>query len=229
MDNLFEILVPIVFAAIYFFGNMLSGKSDDTSESTPRRDEDPDAAERQRRIQEEIRRKIMQRRNEGEGAPPHSMPAPDLSRRMEQKPDAPVERRREIREQQKSSPASTKSQPESPAEAAFDWDTSDNAYADGMQAQLQQIEATKRRAEKLKKQAAAQSSGSAGASSRRTDTPRRHERASQSRARSRAARRPVRSTLRDPATARAAFIYSEVLGTPVSQRKVSSVPGLSQS
>ena len=86
MDNLFEIIVPLIFAAIYFFGNMLSGKSDDASAPAPRREEDPDAVERQRRIQEEIRRKIMERRNaEGQGASPASEPASEVDRSLRER------------------------------------------------------------------------------------------------------------------------------------------------
>ena len=65
MDNILEILIPLVFAGIYFFGNMFSGKSDgDSAPSIPgsRQEEDTDVIERQRKIQEEIRRKIAQRR-----------------------------------------------------------------------------------------------------------------------------------------------------------------------
>ena len=56
MDNILEILIPLIFAGIYFFGNMFSGKSD--GDSAPvfsgRLEEDPDVIERQRKIQEEI-------------------------------------------------------------------------------------------------------------------------------------------------------------------------------
>jgi hypothetical protein len=67
MDNILEILIPLIFAGIYFFGNMFSGKSDgDSTPSIPggHQEEDPDVIERQRKIQEEIRRKIAERRGE---------------------------------------------------------------------------------------------------------------------------------------------------------------------
>ena len=83
MDNILEILIPLIFAVIYFFGNMFSGKSDgDSAPSIPggRQDEDPDVIERQRKIQEEIRRKIAERRGgEDSRSPldaPSSSPAP---------------------------------------------------------------------------------------------------------------------------------------------------------
>lgn len=200
MDNLFEILVPIIFAAIYFFGNMLSGKSGDDSAPAgpPRRDEDPDVVERQRRIQEEIRRKIMERRGQaGEGRP---------------EPQASAGASRTAR-----SEPSYQSRP-----APDHLPHSENTYATSMQERLQQIEATKRQAEKLQKQAAARTrqvadriGETAYASTARPSARRHHLGGS------------VRSSLRDPAAARAAFIYGEVLGVPVSQKKVSTVPGLS--
>lgn len=209
MDNLLEYIIPVIFAAIYFFGNMLSKNSDDEAEpKRPLVEEDPDVAERQRRIQEEIRRKIMERRNatgsSGEGGrdsrpEPAERPRPELAERTWHHPEqVKGEHGRDFR----SEPAErTRPEPVS----SFDHD---------LQAKLEQIEATKRRAEKLKKQAHASSAQassvqSADAPSRRTSL-----------------RGPVRSTLRDPAAARAAFIYGEVLGPPVSQRKSQTVPGL---
>ena len=87
-----------------------------------------------------------------------------------------------------------------------------------MQARLQQIEATKRQAEKLKQQA-----GMVGTEKVGTAAPSRPQ---TTRQRS-IFRGPVRASLTDPAAARAAFVYAEVLGQPVSQRKSPSVPGLS--
>jgi hypothetical protein len=85
-----------------------------------------------------------------------------------------------------------------------------------MQERLEQIEATKRRAEKLKREA---------------DAARKQTKDTRSKTDSRKGRRylggPIRESLQDPAAARVAFIYGEVLGRPVSQRKeASSVPGL---
>jgi hypothetical protein len=214
MDNLFEYIVPIIFAAIYFIGNMLSKKSDDDSapSDTPRRGaaEDPDAVERQRRIQEEIRRKIMERRRATE-----SGNASETAPRQESSADANLRERRAVAEQRRqqshpesSIPNSSSRIPHPVAQA--------NAFGDDMQAKLEQIEATKRRAEKLKKQAAA---------SQRTNPAQNAGRSGNAK-RARPIRGSVRSSLRDPVAARAAFIYGEVLGTPVSEKKASSVPGL---
>lgn len=235
--DIFEIIIPLIIAAIYFFGNMFSGKSED--ESAPKggsrrrnEDQDADAIERQRRIQEEIRRKIMERRQEAKGASgapaPSSAPAqnqPSTSysegpadRELRERREVVQRRRAEREQEEQGSAGASRTAPaeHSPqeSEAAFSWDTSDNAYESQMQERLQQIEATKRRAEQLKQQV-----GQAGAPASR--------RPQSSTSSPRLFRSSVRSSLSDPAAARAAFIYAEVLGQPISQRKTPTVPGLS--
>ena len=228
MDNLLEIIIPLIFAAIYFFGNMASGKDDAGSkpDSAPGRQSeggDMDAAERQRRIQEEIRRKIMERRRAAQGPSDR-----ELRERGEAVRERRAERERERREVQApfeaaspsaTSPSAEVQEPESP-EAAFTWGSSENAYESEMQARLREIEATKRRAEQLKQQAGLSPTAPQTASSHTG----RSERSSPHRG---LLRGPARASLRDPAAARAAFIYAEVLGQPISQRKTPSVPGLS--
>lgn len=219
MDNLLEILVPVLFAAIYFFGNMFSKKSeDDVAPGAPSRGEDPEAAERQRRIQEEIRRKIMERRNAtGGGASDSSRgrSSPELSRQGQPQP---LESARQERHHETQTSSSTPYAPR-PAPAA--------PYQTQMQDRLKKIEATRRQAEKLQKQAGSSRSAT-GVQAREIGD---HIGRSAG-ARTSGHRRPrfggsVRSTLRDPAAARTAFIYAEVLGPPVSQKKASTVPGLS--
>ena len=170
MDNILEILIPLIFAAIYFFGNMFSGKSDgDSAPSIPggRQEEDPDVIERQRRIQDmrEIRRRIAERRGGEDSRSPLDAPS------QSQPPPA--------------------------------------TYESQMQERLQRIEATERRAEKLKQQVRITQTNSTFA-----QNP------------SRISRGSARATLRDPSAARAAFIYGEILGQPISQRKTQSIPGL---
>ena len=117
MDNILEILIPLIFAAIYFFGNMFSGKSDgDSAPSIPggRQEEYPDVIERQRKIQEEIRRKIAERRGGEDSRSP--LDAPSYS------------------------PAPSQTQPPLAT------------YESQIQERLKRIEATNRRAEKLKEQ-----------------------------------------------------------------------------
>ena len=87
MDNILEILIPLIFAGIYFFGNIFSGKSDvDSAPSTPgsRQEDDPDVIERQRKIQEEIRRKIAQRRDGEDSRSPLDAPSSSSKPRQSQ-------------------------------------------------------------------------------------------------------------------------------------------------
>ena len=173
MDNILEILIPLIFAAIYFFGNMFSGKSDgDSAPSIPggRQEEDPDVIERQRKIQEEIRRKIAERRGGEDSRSP--LDAPSYS------------------------PAPSQTQPPLAT------------YESQIQERLKRIEATKRRAEKLKEQVHITQNSSTFA----------HKP-------SRVGRGSARANLRDSSTARTAFIYGEILGQPISQRWNETIPG----
>ncbi|HKK18917.1 MAG TPA: hypothetical protein VJ952_09590 [Opitutales bacterium] len=224
MDNFLEILIPLIFAAIYFFGNMFSGKSKEEEESPPglprsrdSEDEEAEAVERQRRIQEEIRRKIMERRRASEGG--QSAPAVPIGqelRERRQEVEAPRAAREEAREEASAYSTPPHEAESKPASPTFTWDESDNAYDDTLQARLRRIEKTKREAEKLRKQAAKRSriSDDGGEKRRQQNTGGYFT-------------GTVRGSLRDPQAARVAFVYGEVLGRPISLRKgASSVPGL---
>ena len=174
MDNILEILIPLIFAGIYFFGNMFSGKSDgDSAPSIPggRQDEDPDVIERQRKIQEEIRRKIAERRGGEDSRSPLDAPS--------------------------SSPAPSQAQPPLAT------------YESQIQERLKRIEATKRRAEKLKEQV----HNTKNNITLEQNLPR-------------SVRGSARATLRYTSAARTAFIYSEILGQPISQKRNETIPGL---
>jgi hypothetical protein len=239
--DIFEILVPLIFAAIYFFGNMFSKGSgeNDAPRQEPRRrkGEDPEAAGRQRDIREEIRRKIMERRQaeQGEGSQQSSR---EVASRDESNADRQLRERRAAAEQRRQqndpevhmpesvpaesypasrSPEPTAAKPETrSSDGSFSWDTSDDIYGDEMRERLKKIEATKRQAERLKKQAEArrrpheQSKSTAGPGSGALFQG------------------SVIENLRSANAARAAFIYGEVLGPPISQRKAQSIPGLEQ-
>ena len=71
MEDLFEILIPLVIAGVYFFGNMLSKKSgDEFEEGLPMpRTREPEETEQQRQVREEIRRKIEDRKREAPATP----------------------------------------------------------------------------------------------------------------------------------------------------------------
>lgn len=234
--DIFEILVPLIFAAIYFFGNMFSKKEEDDASSPaprPRKGEDPEAVERQRRIQDEIRRKIMERREAEQGEASGS-PIPTPARHGESDADRQLRERRAAAEQRRQpEPAPGVSRDASASRGqgsdaakretvldsgnsnpTFSWDQSDDIYDTEMKARLKKIEATKRQAKKLQNQAAAKrghESQAKTASHRRKGT---------------LFQGSVIENLRSPNAARTAFIYGEVLGPPVSRRKAETVPGL---
>jgi len=212
MDGLEDILKTIgtiVFVAIYFFGNLFFKSKDEDEQRPPtlprQRGEEDGAAERQRQIQEAIRRKIMERRQAAGGATP---PQPVAQHREQHKQVA--ERQKETYQR---APHVEATPHETATDERFSWDESDNVYEQQMQARLQQIEVTKRRAEALKRQAAA-SSQSSETAERRQSTVRGGLRSGS-----------VRSVLRNPDAARTAFVYGEVLGKPVGMRESGSGVG----
>ncbi|WP_269523920.1 hypothetical protein [Coraliomargarita parva] len=224
MDNLLEFIIPLIVAGVYFFINFLSNRASGGEEDPRRRGRggvDPDVLERQRRIQEEIRRKIMERRQAASGAetPPVATEAAPRAEELRQR-RAEIEHRRELRERQKAVRERARGTVEAPhgqpAHAGPDPVSPTFAYEQNMQAQLERIEETKRRAAALKKQANAAGVKVRGA---RTHTARSEGRGILS--------GPIRENLSDPQAARAAFLYGEVLGRPLSLRKGGSeVPGL---
>lgn len=237
MENIFEILVPLLIAAVYFFGNMFSGNSQQDEQQPPalprqrsrpgEEAEELDALERQRRIQAEIRRKIMERRLSAGSETPQA--APVVPEMQERRNDASPSR--QTRQAQKQTPETvhkTREMQTSRQEVtrdarddsyqttppAFSWDESDNVYDSGIETQLERIQATRRQAEKLQQQAAKgrKAATSAVATSARAGT---------------CLSGSVRQSLKNPQAARVAIIYGEVLGPPIALRQgPGSVPGL---
>lgn len=222
MDNILEILVPLIFAAIYFFGNMF-GKSKEEGDASPVRPErrpagDEEAAERQRNIQEEIRRKIMERRRaSGNADRPELAPASRPRSQPQKQMREVVHTNRDSEHGRAGQPPPLMSPPpkatQQSEDSAFSWDKSDDAYDQQMQTQLKRIEETKRQAAKLKKQVSDQT-GKAEPTKNQSKSGGYFKGS-------------VRKSLQDPRAARAAFIYGEVLGRPISLKKgTSEVPGL---
>jgi len=205
LEEIIKVIGGIIFAAIYLFGGQIFKSKDDEERPTslPRQNGDEDTADdyeaRQRQIQEAIRRKILERRQAAGSAP--TRPEPVAAQREQRK--EVVERQKQTQQQ---FPHVEQVPGPVPVDSPFSWDASDNAYAQQMDERLQAIEATKRRAEALKHQAGLRASSS-GAS-----------RVAKRRVRGGVLSGSVRSTLCDPTAARAAFIYGEVLGKPVSVR-----------
>lgn len=210
LEDILKLVFSLVFAAIYFFGGqMFKGNKEDESprsESLRKSGQDnrePDEHEaRQQEIREAIRRKIMERRSKNAGS--ESVFEESIAQSQEpSKNDS-----KSFKEMASRLPEANKSvQEAAKADAGFSWDASDNVYERQMQERLQQIEATRRRAEALKRKVG------------RIDLSTRDDGASSKGSTSETLLSvPVRSAFSNPRVARAAFIYSEVLGKPLSLR-----------
>jgi hypothetical protein len=219
MDNLLEILVPLIFAAIYFFGNMFSSKSEKEERPparAPSAPADTDVDERQ--IQEQIRRKIMARRQaatDESGAPAQQMRGQAL-REGRKAVEARLGQRKATREQHKETREAKAAhfEPTPEAQAApggFSWDESDNAYEQNIEEQMRRIEETKRRAEALRSRNRPAGRGISESSVGSPD-------ARQSAPAGGLLSGSVRQVLSNPVAARSAFIYGEVLGRPIGLR-----------
>lgn len=217
-----EWIVPVIIAVIYLFGNIFSKRGEDASEQ-PRRpaaplsgSPEPDAEERQRRVQEEIRRKIMERRQATSGSAPPPMVVKEEWRRQSEEIESRPEPLRPVSVPpvpMRAEPLREVVVPE--GSAVFSWDASDNVYQKNIEERLRKIEATKAQAARLSQEASL-TRGTFPAARKSSDTRRKIARVGS-----------VRETLTDPAAARTAFIFGEVMGPPVALRKgESEVPGL---
>jgi hypothetical protein len=206
MEDLFDIIIPAVVMAVYFFGNLLSKKSKDGEGQEPNRNEPELTGDSEyiRRVRDEIRRKVEARRND-----------PPESERREQYPVEPALGRRKStsehvhqRRQRTSAPVP---QPEVIA-------PTQNAYQNQMKARLAKLKKTQREAAALRDQALKNASSKTQKQSAVVRTKRF------------GLNGPVRANLKDVGAARTAFIYGEVLGSPVGLRKdtSNSVPGLAK-
>ena len=204
MESIFEILVPLVIAFAYFLNNVLR-KSKDSEEPPPIDQEEwgeepPDfypSDEPPRRQPAEGGRIVR-----SADQPPAFIPIMGPGAQQQATP-AGYERQ----------PAGNLSGPSDPdVPPAFPWESSEDFYQAAMQAKLEKIESTRATAEELRQH------GSETNKKKSSNTPTRQQ--------SRIPRENIRNTLADPKAARLAFIYSEVFGPPVSQKKSSSVPGL---
>lgn len=196
MENLLEIIFPLIVAAVYFFSNMFGKREDDGGQPgrPVNRDLDSEEAERQRQIREEIRRKILERQQK-----PKAPEAPAVPAGV----DA-VEQPRSVTPPPMPKVRTAETGTRAEAEPTFRWEQpATDVYAVQMAQQLQQIEATKRAAERLKVANTVEVDPVAG------------KRSGGSRV---CVDLPIKASLRDPAAARRAFIYSEVLGKPVGAR-----------
>lgn len=215
MDSLLEVVIFIVVGIVYTLWNFITNREDNEpgSSAAPHRERepsnrDPEFKERQRRIQEEIRRKIEERRGGSAASrtppPIRQQQAPVSRRDLETPPPVPT-----VSLEKEEKPELQHND--------FSWDVSDNVYATQMEERLREIEKTKQRAAAMKHQVK-ERGVEASAQRRRGSRPRSGGLGAA----------PVRETLTGSKAARAALVYAEVLGQPVALRKSSShLPGLS--
>ena len=210
LEDILKLVFSLVFGAIYLFGSQIfKGNKEDNSQrpensrKTGEDDQEVDEQEaRQREIREAIRRKILERRSKKD----ESVPA--FEEPLAQSQEHLSEDSRTFKGMESSAAdASEPVQKTAKADESFSWDVSDNIYEKQMQERLQQIEVTKRKAEVLK-----QKVGKINLPSVEIDS-------SEKTILKGLPSGSVRSTLRGPRVARAAFVYSEVLGKPLSLRR----------
>lgn len=215
MEDILQVIFTIVAGLFWLFGGTLFKKRETDDESSPpassrrrnQRQEDSqnDSEARQREIRESILRKIEERRQQSRPEPvlvPE--PKPHYHERQQTEPQKKVSDPTVYRESAK----------DETAEAAFSWDAS-NEYEQKMQKRLQEIEATKRKAEALKTQLRQTTENHFDTDSKK-DTTQNISLSVGS----------VHSALKNARNVRAAFVYGEILGKPVSLRS-SSEGGLS--
>ncbi len=215
LENLGLVIVLTITALSFLRGMFRAGQSDETGPVAPRSrmegEEDPEAAERTRRIQEEIRRKIAERhgrtvvaeeRREPETAraepppllPPTRVPPVDpfggSMRKILRKIEEAAEQRRE-------------SVPESfePAESAV------LRRQRELEEQLRAAEAQRAEARRRAQEITAREIGAPGV-----------QKAAWASASVRTGGAGVREELKDPRALRRAFVLREVLGPPVGLR-----------
>ena len=187
MNDILEVLFTIVIAFFWLFGGHFFKNRDDSTSDRP------DRSRRDKKQEDEpILTNFDQRQQK-------TNPAPATAEERVPQPKVQPVRSPEPQNEVIDEPFVT-------IEPVFQA-THDTAFEQEMQQRLQAIEATKRKAEALKKQAAQVAPDHYGADPRENAEPK-----------SGILLGPVRSELKNPRAARAAFIYGEVLGEPVGLR-----------
>ena len=196
MENIIELVITIIFGFFWLFGNNLFNKNQEEQEPVQpttqrrkkKRDRDSVSSDSEAR-QYEIREFIRRKIEEHRQ---QGEPRPVVTFEPE-----PQEEMREPLVVAKTAEAKT--------DEPFSGSSDEGAYTLEMQARLREIEATKRQAEALRskvKQIVPESED--------TDSGKSFEQEY------RLSLRSVKSALKNPRSARAAFIYGEILGKPVS-------------
>tara|TARA_R100000027_G_scaffold42073_1_gene31408 strand:+ start:11479 stop:12102 length:624 start_codon:yes stop_codon:yes gene_type:complete len=197
MDNLFEILVPLIFFAVYFVSNILGKKSGDEDKESGE-----GGADDLRRIREELRRKIQERRK---GSPEQSPQTPEKPARPEPASGGAVLREsqphRGMTERRAQAPQPT---PLAPAPDPF----GQSKIERDLEIQMKQVELAREKADTARREAQKRVAAVKLAGSKR--------KAAQS---STNYRQFLKEALDDPENLQKSFILHEVFGTPVGMRR----------
>ena len=211
MEDIIELLFTVVAVFFWLFGGAFLKKRQERESSSRRKkerkvDQSPSDEElRQREIRESIRRKILERRQQGDSEPVIIQePTPQYQAQY-------TEPEREIVVEE---PAyySEPAVEEDPVETPFSWSTEENGYEQKMQERLKRIEETKRQAEALKNKVNQTANGYSTSDRARSEK-----------------KEPVLSigsvqtALKNRENVQAAFVYGEILGKPVGLRRSSEV------
>ncbi|WOO41781.1 hypothetical protein [Rubellicoccus peritrichatus] len=203
MDQLLEYLVPIVVFIVWAAGQVLSKRSQGNEDEEEHSDGNEDRA---RRIQEEIRRKIAERSQQQDGQqspPPLEQAPPPLTQKPSPYRTTPIGRERDERASNFPPPLSTSTEP-----AFFEVPKPARNLEAELEEQQKRLEESQRRAKAARLEALSRMAKVKGQPGQ--TRPRRV---------ATSLREDVIATLSDPAAARKAILYYEILGTPVGMRE----------
>jgi hypothetical protein len=212
MEDILELIIAIVAGFFWLFGGSLFKRREEdesyqptSSQRSNRRKSKSSSNEqeaRQQEIRETIRRKIAERRQQS-NAEPVLFPEPEPQYQRQST---------ELQEEMNKPPAYASPSDQEATKAPFSLDMGNSHYGQEMQERLNEIESTKRRAEALKKKV-----------KQVTQDHYTIDRRKSSDTKSVLSFGSVQTTLKNPATVRMAFVYSEILGKPVSLRSSSQI------
>ncbi|MBC2602492.1 hypothetical protein [Puniceicoccus vermicola] len=198
MDNLLEILLPLVFFAIYFVSQFLGKKSED--EQDPGKEPSDDL----RKIREELRRKIQERRQGSPQEYQREEKPPEASRPEAERGGAVLRESQPHRGMVERRSSSSRNR-ESASEPALA--TTSNIERD-LEVQMEEVRRSQEKADSARRQARQRvafiNQAAAKARSQKSAT---------------SYRQFLREALDDPQNLQKSFILHEVFGTPVGMRR----------
>jgi len=223
--DIIDILVPVIVFVVWLVGQIGSAlvnkdQKDEDQGSRPYTPLDHPANDdeaRTREIQDEIRRKIAERRGESSPGQSHEAPSSDWGQEPAAEAPPPLPRQRE-RDSYDSTwneePAYSPEPAQHPVPPRYEFPAPGRDFEAELAEQQRRREEAERRAEQARQKAKDQVSHALGASVGQHAS----RRANRGYSGASLARR-VRNQLADPRSAREAILYQEILGTPIGQRR----------